>query len=293
MMMKTTLKLCTLFLACLSFVACSTDDEENIQDFTVASFSPAAATPGSEVTITGTNFPTDASAIVLSIGGANATIVSANSTTVVAQIPEGATSGDLTITVDGVARSAPTDFTVLSDLVRATASDIHAPQTGGQGEPVGGPFTKFSFDTGEVTDSETAWDIAFRGTTIAVNGGVLTGTSEEPVRNGAGAATIVDGLFAEVTSTEGLTFTQDAEGAFAIPSGSDNGWYNYNFMTNLVTPIPGKILVFRTHDGKVAKVEVLSYYEGAPANPNGFTDASRYYTFNYVYNPNEGENTLE
>lgn len=292
-MMKTTLKLCTLFLACLSFVACSNDDGDDTPNFTVASFSPAAATPGSEITITGANFPTEASQIAITIGGASATIVSVTATTLVAQVPQGATSGAISITVNGVARTAPTDFTVLSDLVRATASDIHAPQTGGQGQPVGGPFTKFSFETGEVTDSETAWDIAFRGTTIAVNGGGLTGTSEEPARNGEGGAVIVDGLFAEVTSAASLTFAQDAEGAFAIPTGSDNGWYNYNFMTNLVTPIPGKILVFRTHDGKMAKVEILSYYEGAPANPNGFTDASRYYTFNYVYNPNEGENALE
>ena len=48
-------------------------------------------------------------------------------------------------------------------------------------------------------------------------------------------------------------------------------------MTNVVSPLPGKILVIRTHDGKVAKVEVLSYYENAPASPDGFVDAARYY----------------
>jgi hypothetical protein len=64
-------------------------------------------------------------------------------------------------------------------------------------------------------------------------------------------------------------------------------------MTNLVTAIPGRILVFRTHDGKVAKVEILSYYQNAPANPDGSADPSRYYTFNYIYNPNEGETSLQ
>ena len=64
-------------------------------------------------------------------------------------------------------------------------------------------------------------------------------------------------------------------------------------MTNIVSPIPGKVLVFRTRDGKYAKVEVLSYYENAPANPDPQSDASRYYTFNYVYNPNEGETSFE
>jgi len=174
----------------------------------------------------------------------------------------------------------------------STVSNIFAPQTGGRGEPIGGPFTKFSFATGAVTDSATEWDIAFRGSTIAVNGGTATGTNNEPERNGNAGAAIVDGIFGEITTAEGLTFAQDAEAAFAIPTGSDNGWYNYNPQTNLLLPIPGKVLVFRTHDGRFAKIEILSYYENAPANPDGFADASRYYTFNYVYNPNEGESDL-
>ncbi|MGD1946240.1 MAG: HmuY family protein [Croceivirga sp.] len=174
-----------------------------------------------------------------------------------------------------------------------TASNIPAPQIGsfGQGE-ISGEFTKFSFATGAVTTSETEWDLALRGTTVAVNGGTTTGTNDEPARNGQGGATIVDGTFASVTSAEGLSFAVDGTGAFAIPTGSDNGWYNYNFMTNVVSALPGKIFVIRTHDGKFAKVEFLSYYENAPANPDGFADTPRFYTFNYVYNPNEGDASL-
>jgi len=184
---------------------------------------------------------------------------------------------------------APTLLAVESSV----ASNIPAPQTGGQGQPVAGQFTKFSFATGAVTTSETEWDLAFRGTTIAVNGGTVTGGSDEPGRNGNAAAAIVDGTFASITSADGLTFAQDADGSFAIPTGSDNGWYNYNFMTNVVSPLPGKVFVLRTHDGKYAKVEFLSYYENAPASPDGFADTPRFYTFNYIYNPNEGETTLE
>lgn len=176
-----------------------------------------------------------------------------------------------------------------------TASNIPAPQTGGQPttEPIGGPFAKFSFETGEVTTSDTDWDIAFRGTTIAINGGVATGTNDEPTRNGEGGTAIASGTFASITDAANYTFEQDAAEGFAIPTGSDNGWYNYNFMTNVITPIPGSILVIKTHDGKYAKVEILSYYRDAPAEPDGFVDESRFYTFNYVYNPNEGETTLE
>lgn len=173
-----------------------------------------------------------------------------------------------------------------------TVSNLHAPQTGGQGQPVGGPFAKFDLETGSATSSDTEWDIAFRGTTIAVNGGAATGTDDEPVRNGNAAAAIVDGTFASVNTADGLTFAQDGTGGFAIPTGSDNGWYNYNPQQNSINPIPGKILVFRTRSGKYAKVEILSYYRDNPAQPDAESEP-RYYTFNYLYNPNDGETSLE
>jgi len=183
---------------------------------------------------------------------------------------------------------APTPDPIQTEQV----SNLHAPQTGGQGQPVGGDFTKFDFETGAVTTSDTDWDIAFRGTTIAVNGGTATGTDDEPERTGDVEATVVSGTFASVTTADGLSFSQDADGSFAIPTGSDNGWYNYNFQTNIVSPIPGKVLVFKTTAGNYAKVEILSYYEDAPANPDPNTDAGRYYTFDYVLNPN-GDTSFE
>ncbi|WP_420604112.1 HmuY family protein [Flagellimonas sp.] len=173
-----------------------------------------------------------------------------------------------------------------------TASNIPAPQTGEQGEPAGGPYTKFSFATGEVTTSDTDWDIAFRGTSIVVNGGTATGTNDEPTRNGNGGISIQSGTFASITDTKEFSFTQDADGAFAIPTGSNNGWYSYNPATHIIAPIPGKVFVIRTHDGKYAKMEIVSYYKDAPAEPNFMTDEYRFYTFNYVYNPNAGETTL-
>lgn len=175
----------------------------------------------------------------------------------------------------------------------STASNIPAPLIGGFGEPESGAFTKFSFETGAVTESDTEWDIALRGTIIAVNGGALTGTTDEPDRNGNAAVSIQTGTtFAGVTDAEGLTFSQDADGDFAIPTETDLGWYNYNPATFIVTPIPGTVLVFRTHDGKYAKVEILSYYRDTPSDPDAFMDEARVYTFNYIYNPNEGETSL-
>ncbi|MEM7711991.1 MAG: IPT/TIG domain-containing protein [Cyanobacteria bacterium P01_A01_bin.68] len=294
--MKTTFKLFGLIFMLFAFIACSDDDDGDSApaEFTVTAISPESGTVGTEITITGTDFPTDASLINLTFGGVAATINSLSSTQITTTVPAGATSGNVSIRANGVTKTTPVAFSVLVELISGTMENLFAPSTSNFGEPAAGEFTKFSFATGDVTTSDTEWDLAFRTTTIAVNGGVITGTNDEPERNGNGEAAIFEGLFSEVTSTSinGLTFAQDGTGAFAIPTGSNNGWYNYNPMTNVISPLPGKILVFRTHDGKVAKVEVLSYYEDAPASPDGFADTPRYYTFNYVYNPNEGETSL-
>ena len=195
---------------------------------------------------------------------------------------------------------AMTSFLACSDdsddllpVVSITVEDLHAPQEGGMGQPISGPFTKFDFDTGMETDSETDWDIAFRATDIIVNGGSSMGTIDEPTRNGDGGAYIAMGTMADVTEVDISMFAQDSENGYAIMSGSGNGWYTYTGPpTFLVTPTAGRILVFKTADGKFAKVEILSYYQGAPDSPDAFTDQSRYYTFNYVYQPNSGETTF-
>ena len=181
----------------------------------------------------------------------------------------------------------------LLPVVSITVEDIYAPQEGGQGQPISGAFTKFDFDLGMETDSETDWDIAFRATDIIINGGMSMGTTDEPERTGDAGAYIVTGTMADVTEVDVNLFTQDSGSGYAIMSGSGNGWYTYSGPpTYLITPTAGKILVFKTADGKYAKVEILSYYQGAPENPDAFTDPSRYYTFNYVYQPNSGETTF-
>lgn len=185
------------------------------------------------------------------------------------------------------------DSNDLLPVISIAVEDLHAPQEGGMGQPISGPFTKFDFDTGMETESETDWDIAFRASDIIVNGGASMGTTDEPTRNGDAGVYIVTGTMADVTEVDVSLFTQDSGNGYAIMSGSGNGWYTYaGPPTFLITPTAGRILVFKTADGKFAKVEILSYYEGAPENPDAFTDQSRYYTFNYVYQPNSGETTF-
>jgi HmuY protein len=169
-------------------------------------------------------------------------------------------------------------------LETKTFSNLYAPQTGGQGQPVGGAFSKFSFSQ-NATVTDDSWDIAFRGTTIVVNGGTAIGITDEPTRTGSGAVSIVSNTLSAVTTIpSAATFVQDGVNTYAIPTGSGNGWYNYNPTNNLITPIAGKVFVIKTHDGKYAKMEIISYYKDAPANPDPAV-GSRYFTFKYVYQP--------
>ncbi|MFN3596449.1 MAG: HmuY family protein [Rubricoccaceae bacterium] len=175
----------------------------------------------------------------------------------------------------------------VSSVLRATVRDIFAP-TVGVPPATGGRFAFYSLrenrlvlsatDTGARADSaSTAWDIAFRGTTILVNGG-----SSGP---GQGAALIAEAPYASVAEAPADGYRVDAPGQPAIPGGSGNGWYVYNAQTNVIAPIAGRTLIIRTADGRFAKLRIVSYYRGAPATPNGFQDAARYYTFEYVFQP--------
>ncbi|MCX7798101.1 MAG: HmuY family protein [Melioribacter sp.] len=149
--------------------------------------------------------------------------------------------------------------------------------------PANGPgLTYFRFsDSTIVTGEDTLtnkWDIAFRKTTIYTNSGV-----KGPGKGGAIVLTNTD--FYELSEAPAEGYKIEENNTPAIPTGSGKGWYNYNSQTHIITPIPGVVLVIRTAEGKYAKMQIISYYKGAPENPSA-TNISGYYTFKYVYQKN-------
>ncbi len=166
-----------------------------------------------------------------------------------------------------------------------TASTVSNLSTASTPSTTGAPvppkhYTFYSLADGKeiaYTDSNTTkWDVAFRATTILINGG-----TSGP---GQGGAQIYTGLFTDLTTAPTTGYTVDGATAKAIPTGSGNGWYSYNSTTNVVTPIAGRVLAIRTALGKYAKLEIQSYYQNAPTAPTS-ANASGYYTFRYVYQP--------
>ena len=154
------------------------------------------------------------------------------------------------------------------------------------------PSSQTDAATRQRDSASTAWDIGFRGTTIIFNGGT-SGPGEA-------AAQLLAQPFAEVTEAPEGGYVADGENAFcpevstpvgpvpgspyAICTGSDNGWYNYNPGTMLLLPVPGRTIMLRTASGNYAKMRILSYYQNNPDPPDASVP-SRYYTFEYVLQP--------
>ncbi len=142
-------------------------------------------------------------------------------------------------------------------------------------------FVYYDFSSESVVDKSADWDIAFKGTNIITNGGV----------HGTGnvKAAVVVSTFADLKEAPADDkFNEDTDLLNAIPSGSGNGWYEYNPANHLITPIAGRVIVVKTTEGNYAKMEILSYYKDAPATPDPAVDQQDTYTFNFAYQGNGG-----
>lgn len=125
-----------------------------------------------------------------------------------------------------------------------------------------------AYDAAERADSaSTAWDLGFRGTEIIANGGTFG--------SGQGGIQLLDADFDAVA-----TLPEDG-----YADRLDARWFDYTPGLNLVTPLPERTLAVRTADGRFAKVRVVSYYRDAPAEPDAQRHEPRFYTFEYVVQP--------
>jgi HmuY protein len=161
------------------------------------------------------------------------------------------------------------------------------------GQPFGaGKYAFFSLETNQWVsnaDSATAkWDLAFSGTTIRVNN-VTSGP-------GSGGAFVYVGTFdaLSLVPADSVFKVDNHPVSYAITKGSGKGWYNYDGANNLLTPIPGRVLVVKTATGKYAKLEVMNYYRGGVTPSATATDAvkineQRFYTFRYTYQAGGGK----
>jgi hypothetical protein len=206
--------------------------------------------------------------------------------------------------------SCKDDAPATNSIIALTYKDLNADyaplvlsQTGPPTRPAQkNKYTFFNFEKGTIvanTDSaSTKWDIGFRSTSIIFNSGT----------SGPGAAGVIvqKDIFDGVSTAPTIGYTTDnynkltKAGTFAISTSpfvdgvtttTNNWWLNSGTNTStIITPIAGRVFIVKTADGKYVKMEILSYYKGAPASVNNLIDLDRYYTFRYVY---QGDGTTK
>jgi len=90
-------------------------------------------------------------------------------------------------------------------------------------------------------------DLGFSATKIITNSGYRG--------QGVGGAIVLkntDFTTLDEAPADGYKTEVDSS-TYAIPTGSDNGWYHYDATNMVIQAIPGVVLVIRTADGKYAK----------------------------------------
>lgn len=145
------------------------------------------------------------------------------------------------------------------------------------------PYQYFSLAMGKEVSADAAktsdWDLAFSKTTMNVNGG-----SSGP---GNGGAQVSESRFDTITEAPQQGYKTDSENGNAIPGGSGNSWYKYDMGVHAIIPIPGRTILVKTATGGFAKIEIISYYKGAPEHVP--TEESSYFTFRYVLADENGK----
>lgn len=112
----------------------------------------------------------------------------------------------------------------------------------------------------EVTDplESDEWDLGFSRYNIAINGGASG-------KGGMDAFALPDTALADVTDVPSGAWVTD------LPDSDDQGddpdyaladWYDYDFMTHVLTPFP-LVYVVRTVEGNAFALQIVGYYDEA------------------------------
>jgi gliding motility-associated-like protein len=132
----------------------------------ITSFSPGAGNEGISVTITGENFGATASANIVKFNGTTATINTASTTQLEVTVPTGATTGKITVEVNGKTATSATDFVITTNNTDPVVTDFD-PKAGVIGTEV--TITGANFDPIAANNK-----VKFNGTVATVSSATST-----------------------------------------------------------------------------------------------------------------------
>ena len=123
---------------------------------TISGFTPVSGNVGTVVTITGTNFNTVASANIVKFNGVAATVTSATNTQITVSVPQGATTGNLSVTVGNETATSASFF-----LMQSSSSDVLITFSGTSAtinNPLQGAGVAITVNNGNVVINSTVTD---------------------------------------------------------------------------------------------------------------------------------------
>ncbi|MEO9805785.1 MAG: IPT/TIG domain-containing protein [Reichenbachiella sp.] len=248
-----------LLLVSISFYACEEDDKT--PSATITSFIPESGPEDTEVTITGTHFSTTAEDNLVSFNSTVAVVKSASASELKVNVPSGATTGKISVEIDGVSVSSTKEFTFIPT---PTITDI-SPKSGTVGTEVTITGTNFSAVTNENT-------IKINDTAVAVkSSSTTTITIDIPADATSGQITVeVNGIIA--TSSDSFTIEETPDTAPTIssfsPTSAAVGAEITITGTNFSTDVSKNIVEF---NGTVATVKSATLTELKVAVPASTT----------------------
>jgi YD repeat-containing protein len=240
----------------------------------ITSLSPTGGPVGSSVTITGTNFGATQGSSTVKFNGTTATTIGSWSTTsIVATVPAGATTGNVVVNASGV-NSNGVAFTVLPTITSLT------PATGAVGAAVTIKGTAFG-----ATQGTSA--VAFNGTTATAIGSWSATTIVATVPTGATTGDVVvtvggnasNGVSFTVVAAPSITSLSPTSGAVGAPVtitgtnfGATKGSGKVTFNgTTAATPGWSATLIKATVPTGATTGNVVVYASGVNSNGVNFT----------------------
>lgn len=134
--MRATVLVLLLISSSLYLMNC--DKPEVQPEVSVTGFSPASGIAGTAITISGNHFSASEGKNEVKFNGVTAVITAATSTEITATVPEGSTTGKITVTVNAKTGTSENDFVVIQPATIASFNPTsgHAPHNGAAGTTI-------------------------------------------------------------------------------------------------------------------------------------------------------------
>ncbi len=113
----------------------------------------------------------------------------------------------------------------------------------------------FSLQENKVMQKDDNWDIAFSG---LANTQIISNSKANVWME------VLNSPYEKSQSKPSLPFNQSTSGNVAY---GEQGWYIYDVLTHVISPVKGKTIFVKTGNNRVFKIMMVSIYQGAPEFP--------------------------